>query len=213
MLNELGVRHSWRCSPAGCWCGREVMYCVRICQGLGRGRPVPSRGGNEPAPAYENQRQNFLRDRRDVAVSKHADPGLLQHTRHSQLCGCELVVQRSENCLDVDRDSAVEVEKSFPPHWPKKGMMLPTAQKPLCADSRPRLATKELTTSCSAAASLVAGGPLESHEAPGLAGVCACIRSCGGICWGCCGTGTGSGLGCCSCRGCCYCGSRASMGS
>ena len=31
----------------------------------------------------------------------------------------------SQSCLDVDWGSAVEVEKSFPPHWPKKGMSFP----------------------------------------------------------------------------------------
>ena len=158
----------------------RIVYGVRMCQGLCRGRPVLSRGGNEPcgpALAKEKQQQNFLRNRRNVAVSQHAvldgpgtkhgrllgkrPGGLLQHTRHSQLCGCESAVQCSrclvnlncsQNCLDVDRGSAVEVEKSFPQHWPKKGMSFPLSH---CSEAflrrfpAARLATTEQTTSCS----------------------------------------------------------------
>ena len=39
--------------------------------------------------------------------------------------------------------------EEFPATLAQKRHVLPTAQKPLCADSRPRLATTEQTTSCS----------------------------------------------------------------
>ena len=114
-----------------------------------------------------------------------------------QLCGRESALQCShslvnlqcsENCLDVDRGSAMEVEKSFPPHWLNKTMCFPLLS------SNGTNNQHQLFTGGRRAP----GEPRGARPSRRL-----CLHSLlRGLHLLCCGAGTGSGLGrCCSCRG------------